>query len=94
VEKSLVVEVKDADQARLAARAGVDVLQFDKFSPAELRERVAEIHACCPRVRLLAAGGIGLGNIADYATGVDGLVLSSIYRAEPADIGVRLAPLS
>jgi len=54
---------------------------------------VEEIRTCWPRVRLLAAGGIGTGNIADYAaTGVDGLVLSSVYRAEPADIGVRLAP--
>lgn len=93
VEKALVVEVESLEQARVAARAGVDVLQFDKLPAGGLRTAVEEIRTCWPRVRLLAAGGIGTGNIDKYAaTGVDGLVLSSVYRAEPADIGVRLAP--
>ena len=93
VEKSLVVEVQNGEEARLAARAGVDVLQFDKVSPAELTPLVAELRACCPEVRLLAAGGVQPDNVAAYAaTGVDGLVLSSVYRAAPADIGVRLVP--
>ncbi len=92
-EKKIVIEVESLDEARQALAAGAEVLQFDKASPAQLREWIPPLRAQAPAVRLLAAGGIKLDNAADYATsGVDALVTSSLYQAPVADVGVRLRP--
>ena len=93
VEKSLAAEVGDLGQALLVAKAGANLLQFDKQPAAVLARWVAQLRGEYPHLRLLAAGGIRLDNVAEYAaTGVDGLVLSSLYQAPPADIGIRLCP--
>ena len=92
-EKKVLVEVEDLDQALMAARAGVDGIQFDKLPVDELTENVQRLRRDHSGLTLLAAGGIREDNVADYAaTGVDGLVLSSVYYVPPADIGVTLEP--
>ncbi|CAN8141820.1 hypothetical protein THIOSC15_3230002 [uncultured Thiomicrorhabdus sp.] len=43
----------------------------------------------------MIAGGVNLQNVRDYAqSGVDGIVLSSVYHAKPADLGVTIELLS
>jgi molybdenum transport protein len=60
----------------------------------QLRELVAAVRAINPEVKLIAAGGLNQNNIGAYAaTGVDILVLSSVYFGPPADIGARMEPL-
>lgn len=94
IEKPLAVEVADLNEARLMAEAGARLLQFDKQPASQLARWAARLRAEYPHLRLLAAGGIRLGNVAEYAiSGVDGLVLSSLYQAPPADLGVRLYPI-
>lgn len=91
-EKRVFVECRP-DDALALAEAGVDGLQLDKLSCAQLAELVPQLRAAAPKIVLLAAGGINAANIAEFAaTGVDGLVTSSPYSAAPIDMGARIAP--
>lgn len=93
-EKKLVIEVNTADAALAAAVAGFDVIQAEKFSPAEIAALVKRMASmaytrACPIVA--AAGGVNAGNAADYAAaGADILVTSSPYLAKPKDVQVRI----
>jgi molybdenum transport protein len=95
VEKKIIVEVKTATAALQLAEVGVDGLQLDKFSYAELKTLIPQLKAIHPALLTLATGGIERDNIADYAaTAVEGLVLTAPYYAKPADIGVEILPAS
>lgn len=91
-EKKIIVEVASVNEARLWMAAGADVLQLEKFSVADVAavaqaRRLAS--ADFPQALIAAAGGINIGNAADYAaTGVDLLVTSAPYTAAPRDVGV------
>ena len=94
IEKKLFVEATP-DQARILVGAGVDGIQFDKALPADLHDLVPELRAIDPRVTLVAAGGINPGNAAEYAaTGVDGLVTTSLFTAKPLDMSIRMRAIS
>ncbi|HEY4744573.1 MAG TPA: hypothetical protein VIH45_07930, partial [Desulfuromonadaceae bacterium] len=94
-ENRIIVEADSAAEALRIAAAGVDVVQVDKIPPHELTSLVAEIRSVNPAVKISAAGGINEGNAADYAaTGIDIIVLSSVYFGKPADIGVTIIPLA
>jgi molybdenum transport protein len=94
-EKKLVVEVTGIDAAVAAAVAGFDVIQAEKFTPADMTALVRRINAMAygsARPLVAAAGGINAANAADYAaTGADILVTSSPYLARPRDVQVRIA---
>lgn len=93
-EKKCVVEAHSLDDALRAAAAGADVVQFDKATPEQLRAWCPPLRERHARLGLLAAGGIHLGNAAEYAaSGVDALVTSSLHYAPPADVGVTIEPL-
>ncbi|HHX68092.1 MAG: ModD protein [Miniphocaeibacter sp.] len=90
-EKKIVVEVKDFEEARILARAGIDGLQFDKVKASELEELIKELRLINPSIIILAAGGINENNILEYArTGANGLVTTAMYHAKPIDIGVKI----
>lgn len=92
-EKRLVVEVGSPEEAWDAATAGAEVLQLERFSPAELAALRSRLHAAGLQPRLAPAGGVNLGNAAAFArAGADFLVTSSPYFAPPSDVQVRLAP--
>ena len=92
-EKKCVIEAHSLEEALRAAQAGADVVQFDKASPAQLRQWCPLLRRQYPGLALLAAGGVNAHNAADYAaTGVDALVTSSLHHAPPADIGVQVVP--
>lgn len=93
-EHKIIVEAENPEEALKAAIAGVDVVQTDKISPAELALLVPEIRKEAPSVKISAAGGINKSNAADYAeSGVDIIVLSSVYFGKPSDIGVTIYPV-
>jgi molybdenum transport protein len=95
-EKRLVVEVTTLDQAVTAATAGFDVIQTEKFPPAEIAALVARLSdMVLMQVRpiIAAAGGINAGNAAAYAqAGANVLVTSAPYTARPRDVQVRISP--
>ena len=93
VEKKITVEVKDMEMAYKAIKAGVDILQLDKFSVDEVKKVVELARQEAKGTKIAAAGGINETNIEKYAaTGVDIIVLSCAYFGKPADIKVRLIP--
>lgn len=93
-EKKVIVEVEDLDDALLLAGAGVDALQFDKLAPGELGLYVQKIRQVYPGLLLLGAGGITEANVAEYAaTGINGIVTTSMYFGRPLDIAVTLEPV-
>lgn len=96
-EKRLVVEVTTFQEAVEAAVAGFDVIQAEKFAPAELASLVARMKAMASvwnRPVVAAAGGIRAENVAAYAqAGADVVVTSSPYLAPPRDVQVRIGPL-
>ncbi|CAK8716312.1 Putative pyrophosphorylase ModD [Candidatus Electronema halotolerans] len=93
-EQKITVECDDLTQAMQAAEAGADSVQFDKVPPEQLAAWCAELKSRFAHLIILSAGGVGPDNVQDYArTGVDGIVLSSIFHAKPADLGVTIEPL-
>ncbi|OAN42942.1 ModD protein [Paramagnetospirillum marisnigri] len=88
-EKRIVVEVKDAAEADSACAAGADVVQLEKFTPAQVAMVVERIGEACV---VAAAGGVNAANAADYArAGARVLVTSSPYWAPPADVAVTIS---
>lgn len=91
-ERHIVVEVSSLDEAQAAAEAGADVLQLEKFTPAEVAATAAALGPGWPG-KIAAAGGIGPSNAASYAAaGAQVLVTSMPYNAQPRDVAVRLVP--
>jgi molybdenum transport protein len=90
-EQKILVEADSADEALRIAAAGADVVQLDKMPIVELATLVTELHSRFPGVAVSAAGGINPENAAAYAaTGIDILVLSSVYFGKPADFSTRI----
>ena len=93
-EHKIIVEAETAEEALKIAAAGVDVLQIDKLTPEKLSQLVSQLHKVAPGITISAAGGINAQNASAYAeTGVDILVLSSVYFGKPSDIAVSMSPL-
>ena len=95
-EKKLVIEVNTLEAAIVAAAAGFDVIQAEKFAPAEIASLVARMVLMASvrsRPIVAAAGGIHAGNVAAFAqAGADIVVTSSSYQARPRDVQVRIGP--
>jgi molybdenum transport protein len=72
----------------------VDMIQFDKLNPDLLEKAVRHIKSIKPEMVILAAGGINMSNVEQYAnTGVDILVTSSLYQAPMMDFKAEIRPL-
>ncbi|BBP46540.1 ModD protein [Thiosulfatimonas sediminis] len=90
-EKKISVECDTLEQAQQAAQAGSDLIQFDKVPLDVLQQWVQTLKQDYPALKIVIAGGINPQNVQAYAqSGVDGIVLSSVYHAKPADLGVRI----
>ena len=93
-ETKIIVEADTGEEALLIARSGADIVQLDKIAPAGLAETVTAIRTENPDILISAAGGINEANAAEYAaTGIDIIVLSSVYFGKPSDIGVSIQPV-
>jgi len=93
-ETKIIVEADTGAEALLVALSGADIVQLDKLAPAELADTVRALRKANPNLLISAAGGINESNAAEYAaTGIDIIVLSSVYFGKPADIGVIIKPV-
>jgi molybdenum transport protein len=93
-EQKIIVEADSAEDALSIAAAGVDVVQIDKLQPETLSVLVQQLRKAAPDVIISAAGGINSENASAYAeTGVDMLVLSSVYFGKPSDIAVSIVSI-
>ena len=91
-ERKLAAEIDTPEEARLLAKAGLDIIQCEKFPCDVLATTVKDIRAINPHAIILAAGGINGDNASAYAaTGVDVLVTSWVYFGKPADIKVLVS---
>jgi len=96
-EKKLVIEVNTLQEAIVAASVGFDVIQAEKFTPAEIAALVARMAMMAAERSsypvIAAAGGINAGNVGAYAlAGANIVVTSSPYLARPRDVQVRIGP--
>jgi molybdenum transport protein len=92
-EKKLVLEAGGIPEALAAAEAGFDVIQAEKFSPADIALLIKQLAGLIKRPTLAAAGGVNRANAAEYAAaGADILVTSAPYAAPPRDVSVRFTP--
>lgn len=90
-EKKLVVETGNADEALALALAGVDVLQLERFTPADLAALKQRLRAAGLPTLLAPAGGVTQANVLAYAeAGADFLVSSAPYLAAPRDVKVTI----
>lgn len=94
-EKKVVVEVHNREDAIHMTQVSADAIQIDKMSLEQFLETAASCREINPNVVMIAAGGINPGNALEYAkAGADVLVTSWMYFGKPANIGVRLFPVS
>jgi len=95
LEKKIVVEPEDFDDALSLMKHGADVLQMDKTSLQTLKEIAAYRDAHYPHIKILGAGGIDKENAKEFVqTGIDGVVTSKIYFCGMADMGSNLEIIS
>ncbi|MGF3535666.1 MAG: carboxylating nicotinate-nucleotide diphosphorylase [Candidatus Bathyarchaeia archaeon] len=92
--KKIEVEVTKVEDVLVAAKAGVDIIMLDNFSPKQLKEAVRLIKKAGFQGKLLleASGGITAENILAYAsTGVDIVSLGEITHSPKAlDISLEI----
>lgn len=94
-EKKIVVETESFDDAITLMENGADVLQVDKIDLNELKNIVEYKNEYFPNVNILAAGGINLNNVQEYAkTGIDGIVSSAMYNCGMANLGSKMKILN
>ncbi|MDD2308887.1 MAG: ModD protein [Desulfuromonadaceae bacterium] len=92
-ETKIIIEADTCEEALQIARCGADIVQLDKIAPAELADIVVKIRSANPNIQISAAGGINEANAAEYAaTGIDIIVLSSVYFGKPSDIKAAIVP--
>lgn len=90
-EKKIVVESSSFEDAKELMLYGADVIQLDKVDLQTLKKVVKYKNKNHKNVKLLAAGGIDIDNVAQYAkTGIDGVVTSKVYMSGLANIGTRM----
>jgi molybdenum transport protein len=90
-EKKLVIEVASIDDAVGAAVAGFDVIQAEKFSPAQVAALADRLRSQNMRPLIAAAGGINPENAAAYARAGAGILVTSWpYLARPREVQVRI----
>ncbi|MFA7083048.1 MAG: ModD protein [Arcobacteraceae bacterium] len=90
-EKKIVVEAQSIEESKELMTCGVDVLQLDKLSVEEITEIVEYKNSNFPSIKILAAGGINISNVKQFAqAGVNAIVTSSVYICGMADLGIRM----
>lgn len=91
-EKKVVVEVTSIADAQDAAMAGADVIQLEKFTPADVSRTAQVFRERGLTAILAAAGGINARNAAEYAAaGARVLVTTAPYLAPPMDVSVTIS---
>ena len=82
--KKIEVEVDNQKDAILAARAGVNIIMLDNFTPKNISKTISELKKLGLRnkLKLEASGGINERNISNFAkTGVDMISVGAITNS-------------
>lgn len=89
-EKKIILETENYDDSIKALNYDfISGLQLDKLSAEEVKKIVKERDKINKNITIIAAGGIKLSNIEEYAaTMADVIVSSSFFHASPMDIKV------
>jgi len=88
--KKICVETNNFEEAYSLAKAGVDIIQFDKVTPVELKDIISKLKKEF-KVLCYATGGIREDNIHLFVdAGVDGFVTTNLYYAKTLDIKVEI----
>lgn len=89
-EKKIILETENYDDSIKALHYKfISGLQLDKLSPEEVGKIVQERNRINKNITIIAAGGIKLSNIEEYAASMaDVIVSSSFFHAAPMDIKV------
>lgn len=87
-EKKIILETENYDDSIKALKYDfISGLQLDKLSPEEVSAIVEERNKVNKNLIIIAAGGINLSNVEQYAaTMVDVIVSSCFFHAKPLDI--------
>ena len=86
-EKKIIAEAHNIHNAITLAKARVDVIQLDKFSPDDIRTTIQAVKAISNDIKIGAAGGVNFENVKEIAsTGVDLITTSALYFGKPSDI--------
>ena len=92
-EHKLAIEADTPEQLPALLSAGPDIIQLDKFSPAQVADAFALKRQLGAHCELSVAGGINPNTIADYAkAGAKLFITSAPYYAPPQDIKVVITP--
>jgi len=90
--KKIEVEAANVEDVLAAAKAGVDIIMMDNFSPKQIEEAIKLLRKTgfLGKVLLEASGGITIENLRDFAsTGVDIVSLGEITDS-PKTIDISL----
>ena len=91
-EKKIAAEADTPEEALSYAKAGVDIVQCERFNPKDLQIVAHDAKKIARGVTISAAGGINADNAAIFAaTGVDILVTSWPYFGKPEDIKMKFS---
>jgi len=92
--KKIEVEVTSSDEALEAAKAGVDIIMLDNFSPKQIEKTVEDLERAGLRGKVLleASGGINSENLMNFAAKkVDIVSLGEITEsAKTLDINMKI----
>jgi nicotinate-nucleotide pyrophosphorylase (carboxylating) len=92
--KKIEVEVTRARDALAAARAGVDIIMLDNFSPKQIKETVQTLKKAglFGKILLEASGGINTENLLEYAaTQVNVLSLGELtHSVKSLDVSLEI----
>jgi len=87
LEKKIGIEAENFETGIKYIKMGFDYIQLDKCDPKTVEKFVKFAKEINPNVTVVAAGGITVQNIDEYAkTGVEVIVTSSLYFGKAADI--------
>ena len=93
-ERKICIEAGTVEEVMAFVKAGADIVQCERLTPAELTALVREAKALRPEVLLSAAGGVKGENAREYAaSGVDFLVSTWPYFGRPVDVKMTISRL-
>jgi nicotinate-nucleotide pyrophosphorylase (carboxylating) len=92
--KKIEVEVNKIEDVLIAARAGVDIIMLDNFSPEKINEAIdlLKTEGYFGKVILEASGGINFENLLDYAsTQVDIISMGALtHSVKSLDMSLKI----
>ncbi|MBA2858585.1 molybdenum transport protein [Methanococcus maripaludis] len=87
LEKKIGIEVDNFETGIKYVKMGFDYIQLDKVDSKTVEKFVKAAKEINPNITIVAAGGITIQNIAEYAkTGAEVIVTSALYFGKAADI--------